>query len=151
VQLRLNFGHKRKQEKRPAGLKTRKKPGEREGGDSVEATAMHDTATKTIVQQLQLGKQRVLMADFIVRLIKNARDNNLPKMSLWDFLPTMIIMLKMFEQHECDANVSGLSRSTGIPRATLQRKLAVLVDVGCWSGMVTDTVSLPTTSTSDTC
>jgi hypothetical protein len=68
---------------------------------------------RDLTTQLQLGKQRVLMAEMVIRIMENLRDQNLPKTSLWDFLPAMIIVLKMFEDCECDANVSGLSRSTG--------------------------------------
>ena len=83
---------------------------------------------KKCAESLILGKQRMFLIDTFARLAESARDDHFPDLSLFDFVTYAIILHRIYEQNERgrDANASALERSTGVPRATLRRKLQEL-------------------------
>jgi len=72
------------------------------------------------------------MADLGIRLMEGIRNDYMPSVKLWDALGMMLILHKMYELHTIgrEASASALSRGIGMPRTTLQRKLAQLKKIG---------------------
>jgi hypothetical protein len=80
---------------------------------------------KSLIEQIAFGKQRHAMADLMIQIMETARDDYKPGMPLWEVFMYMLIVGKMLTLHERgrEASASDLSRLTGIPRSTVQRKL----------------------------
>jgi hypothetical protein len=80
---------------------------------------------KLLIEQVTFGKQRHAMADLVIQLMETACDDFNPGMPLWEFFMQVLIVGKMLTLHERgrEASASDLSRLTGIPRTTVQRKL----------------------------
>ena len=80
---------------------------------------------KSLIEDVTFGKQRHVMVDLMIRLVETARDDFSPGMPLWEFFMQVLIVGKMVTLHERgrEASASDLSRLTGIPRTTVQRKL----------------------------
>jgi hypothetical protein len=79
---------------------------------------------KSLIEHVTFGKQRHAMADLVIQLVETARDDS-PGISLWEFFMHVLIGGKMLTLHDRgrEASASDLSRLTGIPRTTVQRKL----------------------------
>ena len=86
----------------------------------------------TIIDALQLGRQRYALTEALVRLTESYRDDYLPGSSTWDTFGLVFICQRMLAMHAVgrDASASALARSTRIPRTTVLRKLAQLKTVG---------------------
>jgi biotin operon repressor len=86
----------------------------------------------TIIDALQLGRQRYALTEAIVRLTESYRDDYLPGTSTWDTFALILICQKMLAMHAVgrEASASALARSIGMPRTTVLRKLAQLKKVG---------------------
>jgi biotin operon repressor len=87
---------------------------------------------KSVTREIRLWKQRHAMAATIIRLMEGFRDDYLPGLRTWDAFAPLLILRKMGEMHDAGhaASASALSRSTGMPRTTVQRKLAQLKKIG---------------------
>jgi DNA-binding transcriptional ArsR family regulator len=88
---------------------------------------------KSLLEQLTFGKRaRRVVGDLIIELLESARDDFKPCMPLWQFVMHVLIVGKMLTLHERgrEASASDLSRLTGIPRTTVQRKLRELSKEG---------------------
>jgi hypothetical protein len=87
---------------------------------------------KSVMSEIRLWKQRHAMAATIIRLMEGFRDDYLPGMKTWDAFAPLLILRKMGEMHDAGraASAGALSRSTGLPRTTVQRKLAQLKKMG---------------------
>ena len=72
------------------------------------------------------------MAGLGIRLLEGIRNDYMPSVKLWDALGMILILHKMYELHTTgrDASSSALSRGTGMPRTTVQRRLAQLKKIG---------------------
>jgi hypothetical protein len=83
---------------------------------------------RTAIKQLFSGKQRHMMAETFVHIIEGCRDDYFPGETLENVVSFVLIIEKMIDINEAgrEATASDLSRSIGIPRATLRRKLARL-------------------------
>jgi len=68
------------------------------------------------------------MAEHIIGFVESARDDFFPGIPSWEAFMLFIIIHRLFSINETGhaANVSELTRATGIPRTTMQRKLAFL-------------------------
>jgi hypothetical protein len=88
--------------------------------------------TKDIIDDIILGKQRYAMADLVVQLVESAKADMLPFTTSWEFFQHITIIRRMYELHERgeEASDSDLSRSTAIPRPTMQRRLRDLSEFG---------------------
>jgi hypothetical protein len=86
------------------------------------------TAPKAIIEELVLGKERKAVTHTIVKMCEHARNEIFPGMPIQDFIVTLLLLDRMYEQNERgrEASVSGLAKATGIPRTTVQRKLREL-------------------------
>jgi len=86
----------------------------------------------TIIDALQLGRQRYALTEAIVRLTESYRDDYLPGNSTLDIFALVLICQKMLAMHAVgrEASASALARSTRIPRTTVLRKLAQLKKIG---------------------
>jgi hypothetical protein len=86
----------------------------------------------SVIRQLLLGKQRQALGEIVIRLLESARDDYFPGEGLVDFLLFVLILVKMYDINELGrlATASALSRSVGLPRTTMQRKLARLKRMG---------------------
>jgi biotin operon repressor len=87
---------------------------------------------KSTISAIFLGKQRHALADLSIRLMAGFRHDYMPGVKLWDAFGMMLIMHKMYELHTAghEASASALSRGIGMPRTTVQRKLAQLKKIG---------------------
>jgi DNA-binding transcriptional ArsR family regulator len=88
---------------------------------------------KSLLEQLTFGKRaRRVVGDLIIELVETCRDDFKPDMPLCEFFMHVLIVGKMLTLHERgrEASASDLSRLTGIPRTTVQRKLRVLSKEG---------------------
>ena len=87
---------------------------------------------KSVTSEIRLWKQRHAMAATIIRLMEGFRDDYLPGLRTWDAFAPLLILRKMGEMHDAGhaASTSALSRSTGMPRTTIRRKLAQLKKMG---------------------
>jgi biotin operon repressor len=87
---------------------------------------------KSTINAIFLGKQRHAMADLGIRLMDGFRHDYMPTVKLWDALGMMLILHRMYELHRIgrEASASALSRAIGMPRTTVQRKLAQLKKIG---------------------
>jgi DNA-binding transcriptional ArsR family regulator len=87
---------------------------------------------KSSIHAFHLGKQRHALVRLVIRLCETARDDGFPDMATWDFFMAMLILERMYEQNQRgrEASASELSRSTGIPRTTMRRKLRDLARRG---------------------
>jgi hypothetical protein len=83
---------------------------------------------KMIVAKLLLGKERRAIGQMIIRLVESTRDDFFPGMPIQDFIVALLLLDGVYEQNERgrEASASGLARTTGIPRATVQRRLIEL-------------------------
>jgi hypothetical protein len=85
------------------------------------------------IDTIAFGKERSAMCALVQRLGETFRDDWFPGMSTWEALQLSLIMLCLFRFHSLTGraqSVSSLSRSSGIPRATLDRKLTTLKRLG---------------------
>jgi DNA-binding transcriptional ArsR family regulator len=88
---------------------------------------------KSLLEQLTFGKRaRRVVADLIIELVETCRDDFMPGTPLCEFFMYVLIGGKMLSLHERgrEASASDLSRLTGIPRTTVQRKLRELSQAG---------------------
>jgi hypothetical protein len=87
---------------------------------------------KSSIHAFHLGKQRHALVSLVIRLCETARDDGFPDMTTCDFFMAMLILERMYEQNQRgrEASASELSRSTGIPRTTMRRKLRDLARRG---------------------
>jgi DNA-binding transcriptional ArsR family regulator len=87
---------------------------------------------KIVVGGIVLGEQRYTLADLWIRLLDGFRRDYMPTVQLWDALCMLLILHKMYELHKLgrEASATALSRGIGMPRATMQRKLAQLTKMG---------------------
>jgi hypothetical protein len=92
------------------------------------------TVTKEFdAEAIAFGKERSALASLVIRLGESFRDDWFPGMSTWEALQLALIMLRMFHFHLTTGraeSASALSRATGMPRATVQRKLTTLKRMG---------------------
>jgi hypothetical protein len=85
------------------------------------------------IDAIAFGKERSAMCALVQRLGETFRDDWFPGVSTWEALQLSLIMLRLFQFHSLTGrgqSVSSLSRSSGIPRATVHRKLATLKRLG---------------------
>jgi hypothetical protein len=95
--------------------------------------AQMSKSPKSLLEQLTFGKcARRVVADLITELVEASRNDFMPGMPLSEFFMYVLIVGKMMTLHERgrEASASDLSRLTGIPRTTVQRKLRELLKVG---------------------
>jgi hypothetical protein len=88
---------------------------------------------KSLLEQLIFGKRaRRVVGDLIVELVETCRDDFMPDMPLCEFFSYVLIVSKIATLHERgrEASTSDLSRLTGIPRTTVQRKLRTMLKEG---------------------
>jgi len=76
--------------------------------------------------------ERGSMADMVLKLAESFRDDWFPGCSVWESLQFAMIMLSLYQIHLTgrSASASDLSRKTGMPNATVRRKLASLKKTG---------------------
>jgi biotin operon repressor len=88
--------------------------------------------TRQILEEIKAGRQRYKMADTVVRLCEGFRADYMPSMKTWEAFVLLLILRKMLDQHVHGqpANASTLARSLGMPRTTVQRRLAQLKQIG---------------------
>jgi DNA-binding transcriptional ArsR family regulator len=93
---------------------------------------MGATMPRTAVQRVLLFKQRHAMAETFIHVIESCRDDYFPGETLENVISFVLIIEKMTDINEVgrEATASALSRSIGIPRATLRRKLVLLTRLG---------------------
>jgi hypothetical protein len=88
---------------------------------------------KSLLEQLTFGKRaRRVVADLIIELVETCRDDFMPGTPLYEFFMHVLIVGKMLTLHDRgrEASASDLSRLTGIPRTTVQRKLQTMLKIG---------------------
>ena len=88
---------------------------------------------KSLLEQLTFGKRaRRVVADLIIELVETCRDDVMPGTPLCEFFMYVLIGGKILMLHERgrEASASDLSRLTGIPRTTVQRKLRTMLKLG---------------------
>lgn len=87
---------------------------------------------RTAVQQVLLLKQRHMMAETFIHVMEGCRDDYFPGETLENVISFVLIIEKMTDINEVgrEATASALSRSIGISRATIRRKLVMLARLG---------------------
>lgn len=81
------------------------------------------------IDAIAFGKERSALCALVQRLGATFRDDWFPNTSTWEALQLSLVMLRLFQFHSLTGraqSVTSLSRSSGIPRATLHRKLTTL-------------------------
>ena len=88
--------------------------------------------SKSIIDSLELGRQRYVMAETVIQMVEGFRRDYMPNVRTWDAFALLLLLRKMLDQHMAGraASASALSRSVGMPRTTVQRKLAQLKKIG---------------------
>jgi biotin operon repressor len=86
----------------------------------------------TIIDAIQLGRQRNAVVEAVVRLTESYRDDYLPGSTTLDAFAVVLICQKMLAMHAVgrEVSASALSRAVGMPRTTVLRKLAQLKKIG---------------------
>jgi hypothetical protein len=90
------------------------------------------TITKFNLAAIQYGDERCTMADLVLKVVNSFRDDWFPDQNTWESLQFAMIMLSMYQIHLVGRapSASDVARSTGMPRPTVQRKLAKLKKIG---------------------
>jgi hypothetical protein len=88
-----------------------------------------------ILDEMELGRQRYTLADTLIKLIESIRTDCMPSVKTWEAFSFLLILRRMIDDHlaEHTSSVSALSRTLGIPRATLIRRLKRLQKMGAIS------------------
>ena len=81
---------------------------------------------------IKYGRERCGFANFVISLAESFREDWFPGLNVWDSLQMAAIMFKMYQIHLAGraASPSDVSRSTGMPRTTVIRKLSTLKKLG---------------------
>jgi hypothetical protein len=87
---------------------------------------------KSIFNEIELAHERYAMADTVVGLCEGFRQDYFPKASLLDAFVLLLVLRRMVDRHRHGrlANATCISQATGIPRTTVQRRLAQLESLG---------------------
>jgi hypothetical protein len=90
------------------------------------------TTPKGIINAIKMGHDRYIMADTVVRLTEEFRDDNFPGMKTWEAFVNLLILYRMLDAHQRGRKSSavGISRTIGMPRTTVQRRLENLKKMG---------------------
>jgi hypothetical protein len=99
---------------------------------------MKTRTPRAIVDDIKIIKQRHAMATLLIRMTETCRDDFFPNLPVWDFFMLMVIIDRIYLQHEMGRapTESELARVTQIPRQTLHRKLQELVKK--WGALTQD-------------
>jgi len=94
---------------------------------------MRDTRNpQSIIDEIELGRERYAMAETVVKLMEGMRKDYLPNVKMWDAFTILLIARRMLQVHMRGqkASAAGISRAIGVSRTTVQRKLAQLKKMG---------------------
>jgi DNA-binding transcriptional ArsR family regulator len=85
-----------------------------------------------IIHAIKFGRERFVLADTVVRLTNQFRDDYFPGAKTWEGFTMLLILRRMAEVHQRrrPSSPSELSRAIGMPRTTVQRRLAQLKQIG---------------------
>ena len=87
---------------------------------------------KSIFNEIELAHDRYTMADTVVGLCEGFRHDYFPEASILDAFVLLLVLRRMVDRHRHGrlANATCISQATGIPRTTVQRRLAQLERLG---------------------
>jgi hypothetical protein len=87
---------------------------------------------KGIIDAIKMGHERYVLADTVVRLVEEFREDYIPGAKAWEAFELLLILRRMLDVHQRDKESSalGLSRAIGMPRTTVQRRLESLKKMG---------------------
>jgi hypothetical protein len=90
------------------------------------------TTPRGIIDAIKLGHERYVLADTVVRLTEEFRDDYVPGAKTWEAFAMLLILRRMLDVHQRGRKSSalGLSRAIGMPRTTVQRRLENLKKMG---------------------
>jgi hypothetical protein len=88
--------------------------------------------SQKILDAIKFGHERYVLADTVVRLTEAFRADYVPDAKTWEAFALLLILRKMLEQqmNARPSSASTLSRAVGMPRTTVQRRLAQLTKLG---------------------
>jgi hypothetical protein len=80
------------------------------------------------ISKIKYGVERCAMADLVIKLADTFKEDWFEGLDVWEALQMAAIMLKMYQIHQMGkaASASAISRSIGMPRTTVERKLVTL-------------------------
>jgi len=83
------------------------------------------TTPKEIIDAINMGHERYVLADTVVRLVEEFREDYVPEAKTWEAFELLLILRRMLEVHQRGRKSSalGLSRAIGMPRTTVHRRL----------------------------
>jgi hypothetical protein len=87
---------------------------------------------KKIIDAIKFGRERYVLADTVVRLVEEFREDYLPNAKTWEAFELLLILRRMIEVHQRgrESSALGLSRTIGMPRTTVHRRLERLKTMG---------------------
>jgi biotin operon repressor len=87
---------------------------------------------KSLINSIEMGQVRYLMADTVVRVCEGFTSDYLPDFKVWDAFPFLVILRKMIENavNRRSSNATSLARALGMSRTTVQRRLTQLKRIG---------------------
>jgi hypothetical protein len=87
---------------------------------------------KSIIGAIKFGYQRYVLADTVVRLTEEFRADYVPRAKTWEAFALLLILRRMLDVHLRGRKSSAvqISRTIGMPRTTVYRKLAQLKKMG---------------------
>jgi hypothetical protein len=90
------------------------------------------TTPKGILDAIKFGHERYVLADTVVRLVEEFRDDYIPGSKTWEAFELLLILRRMLDVHQRNKGSSalGLSRAIDMPRTTVQRRLESLKKMG---------------------
>jgi hypothetical protein len=90
------------------------------------------TMPKEIIDAIKFGHERYVLADTVVRLTQEFRDDYVPDAKMWEAFELLLILRRMIEAHQRGRKSSalGLSRAIAMPRTTVNRRLERLKTMG---------------------
>jgi hypothetical protein len=87
---------------------------------------------KHIIDAIKMGHVRFVLADTVVRLTKEFREDYMPGARTWEAFELLLILRRMPEAHQRGQKLSalGLSLAVDMPRTTVLRRLEKLKKMG---------------------
>jgi hypothetical protein len=84
------------------------------------------TTPKGIIDAIKMGHQRYVLADTVVQLTEEFRDDYVPLAKAWEAFELLLILRRMLEAHQRGRESSALelSRAIGMSRTTVKRSQA---------------------------